>query len=372
MSRPWRPKTRALVVSSAAVAAAWAVGCVSLGGLSATERADDGDAAGADADSATSDGAVLDGQPAEGSAADQAADSPAACPRGVCPTTLTATVGPQRLALSSAAVYWASSAGIGRVALDGSTSTALALAGAIAANLERGIAVSPTGVPYVTTPNRGPAACAMDLSSCGTGFIGSAGAASSVAVDATYVYAGIFDDQSGGNSGAIWRTGLDGNSPTPYSMVVEQVLDLQVVGATTYYRTSTAIRSVTSTTAPVAVADLGGDAPLAFVVQGSNLIVATTNGHLRGCTLNLGLCSTSILQTTGAVAVTADGAHVFWVEGGVAGSVHRCDLPSCTSNTLLAGHQASPSDIAVDGTSVYWANHGDSTGAGGAIMKLPK
>jgi hypothetical protein len=321
-------------------------------------------------DANVSDGSTGDGTSSSGDGG--------GCPNNVCPTMLASAPGAQRLAVSATTVYWAFASGAGRVGLNGGAPTTLPLGAPIAPGLERGIAVEPvSGAPYVTMPGnlRGAAKCTVDLTSCTTtGFIGSAGDVSSIVVTAANAFVGVFDDQIGG-AGGVWRTNLDGTSPTPYTMMTDKVLDLQIAGATTYFRTSVAVQANTLTTMPHVAGDLAGDAPLAFVVQGSRLIVATTNNHLRACTLSPpGTCAAAIIQTTSGApsAVTADSVHVFWSEGGAGGSVHRCDLPDCANPVLLATGQASPSDIAVDGTAIYWANHGDNNGSGGAIMKLPK
>ena len=357
----------------------WTVGCVSLGGLSAGEPSADGGApTTGDADhtdgSATADGTSVDATLPDGTGTGGDADSSAECPRAVCPTVLTAAVGPQRLALVDNAVYWTSSAAVGRVRLDGSSATTTTLS-AVTPPLARDVAVGTMGVPYVTVPTRGAAACAADLTTCGTGFIGSAGSASSVAVDAANVYIGIFDDGAGAGAGALFRTGLDGSSPLVYANVNDAILGLQVVAGTAFYRTSSAIRSVTSPSSlPMVVT--AGQPLVAFVVQGNTLVVATATNELRVCTLAGTVCASPtspvLVTTSAASAMTADGTRVYWVEGGVAGSVRACDLPLCANPTLLAEGQAFPSDIAVDALSIYWTNQGNAAGVGGAVMKLPK
>ncbi len=317
----------------------------------------------------TGDGSTLDGNKADG----------AGCPNGVCPTKVTDVVGPQRLALSAMnGLYWASLAGIGRVNLDGSNPKPMAIAQNVGAGLKRGIAVSPDGASaYVTMPGggKGAAKCTADLASCAAGFIGSAGSASSIATDATKVYVGINDDQLGAMTGGIWQTAPDGTSALPYTMMTDNVLDLQIVAGTTYFRTATAINANTRTTMPTSVINLGGDAPLGFIVVGTKVFVTTASKHLQTCTVALfTTCMGIVVQLTAAKpsAITADATHVYWVESD-AGTVHRCDVADCsTTHLLLADGQAAPNDIVVDGTSIYWANYGDTAGAGGAIMKLAK
>ena len=314
--------------------------------------------------------------PGDGSAGDGNIGDAAGCPRGICPTMLTAATGPQRIAVGMTDVYWSSAVGVGRVGQDGTGSKTLDLGGAIGATLKRGVAVSPGGVPYVTVVTRGAAKCATDLSGCGVGFIGSAGDSSSVAVDASKVYVGIFDDQSGSMLGGIWQTDLNGASPLPYTMMTDKVLDLRIAGAYTFYRTAGAIQADSRTTAPFFAASLGGQVPVAFDVTNPMLVIATANKHLLTCVMSPpATCAPNVVQITASVpsAVIFDGTHIIWAEEGVSnGSIHRCDFPDCLAPELLAEGQASPSDLAVLGSSIYWANHGDGAGAGGAIMKLPK
>ena len=189
----------------------------------------------------------------DGSVLDANVDA-ASCPNGVCPTKLANAIGPQRLALGEAGVYWATLSGIGTVGFDGSNATTLAVGGPIAAGLKRGIAVdpTPTGLVYVTMPGagKGAAKCTPNLSGCTLpGFIGSAGDASSVVVNGTHVYVGIFNNQLGGGAGGIWDTMLDGTIVQSYTMT-DNVRDLQVVGPKTYFRTQTAIKVTTPSTTP--------------------------------------------------------------------------------------------------------------------------
>lgn len=316
----------------------------------------------------TGDGSTLDGD----------VDA-ASCPRGVCAKQLTDAVGPQRLALSATGVYWASLAGIGRVNLDGSNPKIMLITQAVGANLKRGISVAPDGLSaYVTMPGggKGAAKCAADLSSCGAGFIGSAGLASSIASDATKVYVGIFDDQLAAAAGGIWQTAPDGTSALPYTMMLDKVLDLQIVGATTYFRTAKAINANTRTTMPTTAMTISAsEDTLGFVVVGTKLFVATASKHIQTCTLSLPTpCTGSVVQITAEnpSAITSDGTYVYWVERD-AGTVNRCDVANCSTTRLtLATGQTAPNDIVVDATFVYWANYGDVAGAGGAVMKLPK
>jgi hypothetical protein len=300
----------------------------------------------------------------------------AGCPNGVCPTLVAPAVGPQRLALSATSVYWSSLAGVAGLNIDGSNAREKKLAGPIAAAVERSVAVGSAGaVVYVTMPttDRGATKCLPDLKVCSPDFLSNQGAASDVAADSTRVWISIYDEGAG--TGEIWHTDLDGGTPLPNGMTTDRPIAFQIVGTNTFYRTSAAIKYAMIASAPVVAANLGGQTPLAFVVTGSTLVVATTNNELHACTLALpATCTAPVVGlTTNAVsAMTADGTHVYWVQA-ASGTVHRCDLAACaTSQVLLAEGQASPNDIVLHDTSIYWANYGDAAGAGGSIMSLPK
>jgi hypothetical protein len=298
----------------------------------------------------------------------------------VCPRMLGTALGAQRIALGTTTavdyVYWASAGTLGRVDVDGNTSKSLDLSPTVSAPQVRDVAVTAAGVPFVTVPARGASKCATDLLSCAMGFIGSAGTSSSVGVDATNVYVGIADDGVGG--GTIFRTpDLNATSSVTY-VTGDKVLDLQLFGGTTYYRTATQIKRVDPVTKTVTVAVDPVDAPTAFATDGTKMVVTTigANRQIRTCTLAAGTCgpvNTAAIVSGLPTAVLLYGtSSIVWAEGGSTGEIHRCDFPNCTNQELLAVGQDFPSDLAVDTGFIYWANHGDAMGAGGAIMKLPK
>lgn len=300
------------------------------------------------------------------------------CPRAICPTKLAPAVGPQRIALGTVAaidyVYWGTATGAGRVRVDGTAANEVPFAAAevIAAPYKRSVVVA-NGNPIVTVPARGAAVCTPDLTSCQTGFVGSAGTSSSVTADATHLYVGI--GNSGAGFGTIYQTmDLGGTSPAAY-MMTDPVFDLQVVGANTFYLTSGAIKRNTPTASGPTLVLTPSAAPLAFAVSGTGLIVGTAS-EIITCVLNVSnVCTGSsivAIMLSGVTAVRFDGQSILWAEGGNGGSVHRCDFPSCTNAELLAEDQPGISDLAVDENFIYWANSGDSSGAGGAIMKIPR
>ncbi|MEO6420433.1 MAG: hypothetical protein ABIP39_13535 [Polyangiaceae bacterium] len=318
----------------------------------------------------TMDGGAVDAFRSDGEVLDTGVDS--GCPDNLCPTKLAVATGPQRIALSAAGVYWVTATSVHYVDLALSVSN-LALAGVVGTGLKRGLTVA-GGVPYVTNPDaagHGAGQCPAGLGGGCTAFVGSAGFASSVTTDGTNIYVGIFDDGSTAHGGGIWRTALNGTSAAPYTLMTDKVLDVQIIaGPVTYFRTSTGVLFDTISTAPASAASLGTELPLAFVVHGGKLIVATNGNALRICGLAPS-CTLLPLQNTSAppTAVIADDTYIYWAEGTTNGSIHRCDFSGCANSKVIAVGQSSPNDLATDGTYVYWSNFGSGTVADGAIMK---
>jgi hypothetical protein len=72
--------------------------------------------------------------------------------------------------------------------------------------------------------------------------------------------------------------------------------------------------------------------------------------------------------------MASDGTSLYWANYGTtpgadSDSVMKAPLSGSTPVTLAAG-QANPFGIAVDATSVYWANSGNTIDPGGGITKL--
>ena len=299
------------------------------------------------------------------------------CPRMMCPTKLTDAIGAQRIALGTLFVYWTTATDVGRVGVDGSgTMSKGVIGGTIASNLKRGIALQ-GGIPYVTVADRGAAKCTAALSDACNNmpFIGTAvlPVSSSLAVDGSKVYIGLFKDSTV-THGGLWETDLNGGSLGTYTMPIDQMLAVRVVTTALYYMTTAALRFVStlSLTATPADAVTLANPPVAFDVQGSTLVVATSANEIRVCqsspTAN---CVAAPGQTRGApiAAVIVDGSMMIWAEGD---SIYRAALTTGAPAEILATGQSSPVDLAVDNNFIYWANHGDGTGIGGAIMKLAK
>jgi hypothetical protein len=316
---------------------------------------------------ANTDANVIDGTTGEGGGP---------CPRMLCPAKLVSATAPQRLAVNASAVYWTDATGIGRVALDGSdvVMPVTVPGGTIVPTLTRGVALQ-GGVPYVTAGDRGAAKCTSTLSSCtNMPFIGSAGISSSIGTDSSKVYVGIYDDGSG--KGGLFQTDLNGSaaSAMAYAGALEQVSALRVVGSTVFYLAGTDLKYVTSLASAAANAT-AVDATVAFDVVGSTLVIATSSNVLRACNAAPTANCTMVNLLVRSVPITAlvlDGAKMIWAEGGPNGAIYRASVAPNPTVELLADKQASPVDLAVDSTAIYWVNAGNTVAGSGGIMKLAK
>jgi hypothetical protein len=63
--------------------------------------------------------------------------------------------------------------------------------------------------------------------------------------------------------------------------------------------------------------------------------------------------------------LAVDATNIFWTN--MSGTVMRCLLPDCSSQSTVASGQDGPYGIAVDSTRVYWDNQG-----GGQVMGVAK
>jgi hypothetical protein len=312
----------------------------------------------------------------EGSTLDANVD--AACPMSKCPTMLAAATGPQRLVLDSTFVYWTTAAGVGRVGTNGNGATFLALGSSVVSAVRRGIALVPGGNAYVTIPDRGAVICASDLTSCASpGFLGTAGTSSSVAVDSTKVYVGIFDD--GNAHGGIFHATLSGTAQMAYPSMTDQVRDIRVIGPTTYFMSTVGVFLNSPTMAPTSAANLSGAVPSAFDVRNGKLVVATKTNEIVVCTMSLPALSCPMATITvrpGKItAIAVDGTDVIWAELDPmtsVTSVYRSPLTIGATAVLLAGGQGKVLDLVADTKDVYWTSYGDAAGMGGAIIHLGK
>jgi hypothetical protein len=86
-------------------------------------------------------------------------------------------------------------------------------------------------------------------------------------------------------------------------------------------------------------------------------------------------------QQNNPMFLTSDATAIYWSNNGTFvaadagppnGSIVKCATPSCAGGPqTIASAQNHPRGIAVDASTVYWANFGDTQGTG-SIMKCPK
>lgn len=112
----------------------------------------------------------------------------------------------------------------------------------------------------------------------------------------------------------------------------------------------------------------------ALVVNGSTLYWTMPAGTVAGAGAIAkmpvgGTASTSLASGLNEPSdLAVDGTHVYFTTR-QDGNVMKVPVAGGTP-TVIASKQKFPSAIVVDGTSVYWTNYGGSTGPDGAVMKL--
>jgi len=108
--------------------------------------------------------------------------------------------------------------------------------------------------------------------------------------------------------------------------------------------------------------------PLWLVVDATNVYWSTFSGVVATCPLS-GCTTPQVLAQTGGnwVGLALDDQFVYMSDNADA-TISKCAKTGCNgAPTVLASGQAGPRDVAVDATSVYWANE-----TGGTIVKLDK
>ncbi len=76
------------------------------------------------------------------------------------------------------------------------------------------------------------------------------------------------------------------------------------------------------------------------------------------------------IGSAGIGGLTADATFAYWTDGAVKGTVAKTPLSLTDQPTVIAPGQATPTDIAVDASDVYWINQGTDPNMG-AVMKGP-
>jgi hypothetical protein len=97
------------------------------------------------------------------------------------------------------------------------------------------------------------------------------------------------------------------------------------------------------------------------------------NGTIGARTQDLGTSPAQLVASDGPSntpwGIAADFAAVYWTDK-TGGRVRKYDKTTKVVSTLATGQQ-NPVAIAVEGSSLYWADAGDCAGANGSIWKMP-
>jgi hypothetical protein len=109
----------------------------------------------------------------------------------------------------------------------------------------------------------------------------------------------------------------------------------------------------------------------ALVTDGKSLYFTDyNNGFVYECP-NTGCAQPTILASgqSGPSNLAVDGANVYWANQG--GTIMRCDLGGCAQGPVtMATGQDNPARLVLDDTRIYWSNYPSLTS--GSIMALAK
>jgi hypothetical protein len=230
---------------------------------------------------------------------------------GSDPVTLAPTVSASSIAIDATNLYYYSTVSIDSIPLGGGTPTMLAMP---AASGTGAIAVDATDLYWVGSGSLSKVSLAG-----GTPLVLTTGTVgvNTIALDANYVYFAY--------SSTVYRTPLAGGSMTTVGSASTTVLDVAVDASSVYY-----------------AAGLIG----AFAMDGST---------------NETLATASLPQR-----IATDTDSVYFFDGSSLSKVSKSG-----GDVSILAIDASPVDLAVDDTSVYWTSRG-ADGVSGAVMKVAK
>jgi hypothetical protein len=225
--------------------------------------------------------------------------------------TLASTVSVSSIAIDSTSLYYYSTVSIDSIPLGGGTPTMLAMP---AASSVGAIAVDATDVYWVGSGSlsKVPLGGGTPLV-LATGTVG----VNTIALDAAFAYFAY--------SGTVYRTPLAGGSMTTLGTTSGTVLDIAVDASSVYY----------------AAGQIG-----AFALDGST---------------NETLATASLPQR-----IATDAGSIYFFNGSSLSKVSKSG-----GDVSILAIDASPADLAVDDTSVYWTSRG-ADGVSGAVMKVAK
>ncbi len=254
------------------------------------------------------------------------------CAKGGCGSSPTVLVDgrpePFIVALDATRVYWTEFGGTGVAscnALSGCNDTPTLYGGAGTTG-QGGLVVQSTNVYWTDATTTSIFACPVSGCSSPTTIATNQGYLAGIAADANNVYWVQFD------AGAIASCGLSGCGGNPKSLV-------------------SSLKQ-----------------PLWLVVDATNVYWSTYVGTVATCPLT-GCATPQVLVETNHtwIGLALDDQDVYMSDFD-GKTISKCAKTGCGGNaTIVAANQDGPRDLAVDATSVYWANE-----TGNTIMKIAK
>jgi hypothetical protein len=184
---------------------------------------------------------------------------------------------------------------------------------------------------------------------------------SRIAVDRTNVY------WTNDVPGTVMKMPIAGGTPIALATGQNQPYPLTVDATNVYYGTQTSLMKVPlDGGGPVTLAS--GVLPIGVAVD-SSFAYFTSGASVMRVPLAGG---TTVTLATGAnpMFIVLDGTNVYWADDN-AGTVMKAPVAGGSATTLASG-AGEAFGIAVDATSVYWADYGGSGGAGRVMKVTPK